>query len=1714
MMKNEFKDLKEISHRKFLAFNIFFSHKKHDKPFMELLNPDTYFFIKSDYNSLLKQTFRWEDIDLFAIEDRSDYLKNFAKFIPPVKLTVLNTKPFEELFSLEFIDLITETPNYSFGEGVYNKSLDYYTMLLESFITFYLKKDLANLEKINAEDIHTYTPFSRYYVFMTNQRNSFIKNKYFNEGFNLVKFAIKLVTKFVPGATWRWVGANHKCHIYCIEICKILVEYGLVNEEEFEDIKSALYSKLMVFLSLEKAIENDSAHMNKNIVDNWRDGLIKVREYYAEILISHLYYKQDKELISMMSTIYEEDRLKKGEITAKELENVIKFNKTVLFDEDYGRKMMEFLMGYIISQNVILKELLVSRKINDIVSKFLYIVSNVNDPYLLSVKLLREEDYVKFAIINFGKSEKIDLNLLDKFQGFTKEFCQISQRISQGEFLYREILIVEELMKIMEKIQGEIDYLSFFIVKSQKNYEIQRVLAQSNVVLHLFNIMTVCIAYTNHLKEHKDYKDLFKNYSRFVQFYFNDNYENHCNFFEDEHLFSIENTLYKAPLEVSIMILDIFKENSQIMIVKEKILDIFHDILKKLIKDYFANQNCEEFQSIGNVLNIIGLFINFNYFKIFDWIPEYDIRISMEFCKENYQDFFNVETYGILLRKNNEKSCDISDQNKLEIMMNFLRILKEATASRFVESSYKKIIEIFTKEKLIELMNLSKENYEFRLIFLDLYCNVYIDLKNHLLDKRTEYYSTKTSDPEYIEDPFYDQEFDKTIALFINEILHLVEITEIADKNKVDYMNSGLFSGIVKMINYIQVIKDDDLPKMLKYVVNIEDFYECLLANKLKILFLLGIFKTKPELQGLSEKDPLLSEIDHIDEKFKLKKDKAKILGFSKAIYDICSGFVQNKSGNTMKFQLLTRKNTINRIEFAKKQLDILSPQMKTRKENLFQPFMKIQRLNKKKVGIIEYLIAFYEHYKMSKMSVDSERNFYIASLRDNSSEFQTMTYNLCSFAFNKVAGQWNIDKKIEHFTMIESMCNSLFIATKSIQNSLLKVIKEKNNELMMYNIWTELKNSLSFVIFKTHIDIFWKEAYRKVLILIKFHQFLCEDGCVEFKNIICDTKALAEEDDKYKRIDRWMTIFQQLCDSCQWHRNYRPNEINEFEITNRPHLFPIGRAILDNLTEFCTGPHDAIQLKLYVYSYERYNGILHRYTKDPNSEFYKLKLSLIDYMLAMAEGLNSEIVNYHTTNFELQQLNKVLINSMKQLFYCCIKKDPFDKKAFDEYPLKFENFPRFIEEFESNPEFSHQTLFNICLKLFCYINSFSEAKSKNAIFLKERADALKIFEKTKEIRLKTITEEDLFVYKFMSKIIIKIEIVRSKYSPIVSFYFPKESKCFYLSEESKASFLKNVDRSSFDAKLSGLIAAAKLFLFEMIYSEKRFKTRKMHEFFASGIQAYIFEIITFLLTLANNLILLFSFKNNGSSDLFKEKKITILTLGIIEIILSLISIISFILLNYPIIQKINMKKYMVTHAYKKKINLIDRFLVSFHESFLNQKNAIFFFHIFFVILGITVSYGFIGIDFFSIITLFPTMKNIMKSVTERYDKLLTTIFLAGVIMYSYSTFVHLYFVDDFSKDFPGQTYCSSLSHCYFTIIDKAFRNGEGVGGLLTTAFYGKEGNDGGDLRFYGSLLLNLSFYLIINVVILNIILAVLVDTFSQLRKKQDFFSNFMHYFY
>jgi len=1240
-----------------------------------------------------------------------------------------------------------------------------------------------------------------------------------------------------------------------------------------------------------------------------------------------------------------------------------------------------------------------------------------------------------------------------------------------------------------------------------KNYQMQRVIFDSNLSLILWIIMSNYAEYSNHFIENNS-EELFRKFTNFIRFYLYKNTECHCAYFVEVGYWSVENMFYKFPDIIAPMIYDIMDAFPNVVLTKEYLLDVTHDMLTKHLATVNATPTINGWKTLSTVVDIVKIYTRVEYLKIFHWIPEYDVRIVME--EMNIDELRNVDEYERLLKERKNDMTNLDDA-KLEFYMNFLKLIYEGGSYRYVQSSLRKMDEAFSVERMVKLIPLAGDNLKYRAILFDVYSIFHIDFKNHLINNRSDYFHTRPKDMQYEEDPYVDHFYDKTIDLFISEIEFLIQRYEAKDKNPYDdnqyyyYFNSSIFGSIVKLMNYYLVIRENDLEKINKYIPNLEKLSEFIYKNRILILMIFGV-----ELNELESptKNKMEMELAKIDAKFKLKREKLQVIGLSRTILELCEKIMCHKPLVPIKKKLLTKKSSVDRCKKVFLYYETYSTTLSIKQQHLDLPFLRINngkaKNSKGEIPIMAYAVAFYEQYKMKKMSVDAKSNIYLASLNDNKQESKNMAYNLCCFFHNQLRKDWYIDKKNPAFTLLEAFCNFLFISTNAIQENLHQVFMcQPNGEevIMMNACWSEMKWYQSFIKFKTNIDKIWKETYRRVLLLLKFHQFLCEDNCQLFKDYFAKKTLKADTID---RTQRWTTIFQKLSDNFQWHYNYEKGEINEFDSTHRPHLLVMATGVFENLAELCTGPHHENQKKTFSFIFDRYTGFLKRYVRDYDSEFYKTKLALFEFFMTLIEGFDPEIISYQVTNLELNTLNTIMIDSLKQAFYCIVKKDPFDKKRMSDYVLKMEDFDLIRDAFRSNEKFSSHTLIQISLKIFTYIKTMGEAKSKYDIFCKERDEMLESHEKIKEITNKAITEEDLVTYKFVKRVLIRIEIKLDKETKLTPYYFPRLSGSFFLSDPSKEKFLNSVDRSSIESKLSGFINYTNYFQLEMKITQERFKNHlRIYKYLSTDLFYYI-EMFAMLLSVINNLILLITFRMDGNIiDFHDNFRDTIVVLGIIEIFLAICSLVINLYMNYPTVRATTRQIYIDTHAEKDDLNFFDKIYVDIYLSLFQKNFIVNCYHILFVSLGLSVSVSFLSIDLLAIVSLFPTMIYIIRSVTEHLNQLILTLVLAAVIMLAYGIFVQMYFLSDFSDP----SVCSTLSHCYFTIVDRAFRNGEGIGAILGLGYFGGPNvAEGGDPKFYGNLFINLSFFLSINIVLLNIILAILLDTFTGLREKSETF--------
>ena len=138
------------------------------------------------------------------------------------------------------------------------------------------------------------------------------------------------------------------------------------------------------------------------------------------------------------------------------------------------------------------------------------------------------------------------------------------------------------------------------------------------------------------------------------------------------------------------------------------------------------------------------------------------------------------------------------------------------------------------------------------------------------------------------------------------------------------------------------------------------------------------------------------------------------------------------------------------------------------------------------------------------------------------------------------------------------------------------------------------------------------------------------------------------------------------------------------------------------------------------------------------------------------------------------------------------------------------------------------------------------------------------------------------------------------------------------------------------------------------------------------------------------------------------------------------------------------------------------------------------------------------------VVNRFPELQSVIQSVTLNGDQLLMTAMLGVMIIYIYSAIAFIfvydtYYDDDISGGLlnrMGDSICMNMMHCFLSTVNYGVRGGGGIGENLPTQTAVKENRQG----FYFRAVFDLTFFLIVITILLNIIFGIIIDTFAQLR--------------
>ncbi|EGR33287.1 hypothetical protein IMG5_057100 [Ichthyophthirius multifiliis] len=161
------------------------------------------------------------------------------------------------------------------------------------------------------------------------------------------------------------------------------------------------------------------------------------------------------------------------------------------------------------------------------------------------------------------------------------------------------------------------------------------------------------------------------------------------------------------------------------------------------------------------------------------------------------------------------------------------------------------------------------------------------------------------------------------------------------------------------------------------------------------------------------------------------------------------------------------------------------------------------------------------------------------------------------------------------------------------------------------------------------------------------------------------------------------------------------------------------------------------------------------------------------------------------------------------------------------------------------------------------------------------------------------------------------------------------------------------------------------------------------------------------------------------------------------------------------------------------------------------------FYHLIYLLITIVafniygpIVYAFLLLD---IVKRSQNLKNIIRSITENLYNIFIFAYLGLIIMYIYGIGGFLYFRKSFenSEKVYGQNFILVIS----STIKEGLRNGGGISEAIQAQPYD---NNGSNSLYWARYFYDLTFFVFINMLFIQIIFGIILDTFAELRQQND----------
>lgn len=370
------------------------------------------------------------------------------------------------------------------------------------------------------------------------------------------------------------------------------------------------------------------------------------------------------------------------------------------------------------------------------------------------------------------------------------------------------------------------------------------------------------------------------------------------------------------------------------------------------------------------------------------------------------------------------------------------------------------------------------------------------------------------------------------------------------------------------------------------------------------------------------------------------------------------------------------------------------------------------------------------------------------------------------------------------------------------------------------------------------------------------------------------------------------------------------------------------------------------------------------------------------------------------------------------------------------------------------------------------------------------------------------INPDDIILY-FVQQSRKQIELVsRSGIHQKITFF--NNPRCLFIFDDTKKKFEARYAIEDSASKMTSLLKEWLIWSIEINFNYLyRVKSYSTYIFTHNDSFRMLLKSTNFLNTIQNAVMLL-DFERDLYTNIIQAKTPIILMmatiLSVLIIIQSSIGLVAWIMIRQPpiFLQRIEYYKlqnrtnteFKMTTKLRTKILMLDCLLFK-----RVPQNLIW--HLVTSLMGFTVTPYAYAVGFLCTFNINDEANTIMRSFTLKMDQIGVTLMLIFIAMFNYSMVLGDYYsyTDYYPEMFNGEAICNTMKECFMIVSNE----GQRLGGGISDAMYIVDINNSG---YFGRWFFSVSFFLLVNLIGLQITLGSIIDAFSfmrDLRNEREF---------